>query len=81
MFDFPSDTNLRRGAKNGFAYSPFADIALMVSTLACAAGALMTVVWSIGALVNRMWLEGFVIGPIAFLIQVGLLVAFLRVQS
>jgi len=76
-YDFPPSS----ASRGGFAYSPLADLALIVSMIAAVVGACVTSIATIVALVQGQWLGGLVIGPIAFLLQIGMLVVFLRVQQ
>lgn len=76
-FDFPEI----KSPRTGIAYSAFADFALIVSSAVAAFGALVGVYWSVVTLIQGQWWNGLIIGPMASLLQVGMLVAFLRIQD
>lgn len=80
-YDFPAKESTEPKRRHGFAYSGLADLALIVSTIAAVLSVLITVYIGIVALSYREWLTALVICPIAFLLQVGMLVVFLRVQD
>lgn len=80
-YDFPDTGPGRAARQQGFAYSPLADIALIVSTCATAIGVIVAIFVTIAALAMGQWFNGLVVGPIAVMIQIGILVVFLRVQS
>lgn len=82
-YDFPpsaATTNVG-GAGEGFAYSPLADVALIISSIAAAVGCGVAVLVGIGAIAQVDWFHGLVLAPLGFFLQLGLLVAFLRVQQ
>ena len=80
-YDFP-DTSTRPSMKQqGFAYSPLADLALIVSMIATVCGTIVAAIVAIAAVASGQWFNGLVSGPIAVLIQMGILVVFLRVQQ
>lgn len=68
-------------ARTGFAYSPLADFALLVSMIAATIGSVSTAIGSIVAIFHGHFFEGLFIGPIAFFLQLGMLVTFLRVTK
>ncbi len=82
-YDFPADKQNGQysSANGGFAYSTFADIALIVSTFAASIGACITAIACIVSIFQGQFANGLVVYPIAFLMQVGMLVVFLRVQQ
>lgn len=80
-YDFPDTGETSKGPRTGFAYSPLADIALIVSMIAAVLGACGAALVTIIALVHGQFVYGLFVGPIAFLLQLGMLVVFLRVQQ
>lgn len=82
-YDFPpsaATTNVG-GAGEGFAYSPLADVALIISCIAAAVGCGVAVLVGIGAIAQGDWFHGLFLAPLGFFLQLGLLVVFLRVQQ
>jgi hypothetical protein len=79
-YDFPEPSHKRK-ASGGFAYSPIADLALIVSMFAAAIGACVSGIAAIVAIFQGLYLNGFVVLPIACLLQLGMLVVFIRVQD
>jgi hypothetical protein len=67
--------------KGGFAYSSLANLALIVSTIAGAFSCLLTIYFSLIALSAGQLFHGLILGPIAFFLQLGLVVVFLRIQD
>ena len=78
-YDFPAAKSA--DSRSGFAYSPLADTALLVSTIAAGIGLIGTVVATIFALMRGDFAIGLFWGPVACLVQMGILVVFLRVQD
>jgi hypothetical protein len=78
--DFPPSPDADPQRSRAFPYSPVADIALIAATVAAAAGCLVAVFIGISALAHREYFGAFVYSPIAFFIQLGIVVAFLRIQ-
>jgi hypothetical protein len=76
-YDFAPDPGLHR---RGLAYSPLADLALVVATIVAAVGSLAALIGMGVALWHREWLLGLVACPVAFLYQFALLVVFVRSQ-
>ena len=76
-YDFPNAAGPR---KEGVAYLRLADVALIVSTIAAGFGCLAAVGAGVVALVEGDW-RGLVASPIAFFLQLGLLVVFIRIQD
>lgn len=76
-YDFspPPDTD-----RKGFAYSPLADIALIVGSFVALLGCVVALIATIVGLVKGDFLTGLVIAPIAFFTQLALVVVFARVQ-
>lgn len=72
----PASAEFRR---EGIEYSAIADVALLISALSAAFGCLATL-WMIGVslLVTRVWFDAFLLYPLAFFLQLGMLVVFLR---
>lgn len=79
-FDFPPEEFRGRRTKTGFEYSPLADVALVASMIAAALGVILTAFLALVSLSQGQWLDGLVVKPIACLLQIGMLVVFLRVQ-
>lgn len=79
--DFPDAIPTSNKLQHGFAYSPLADLALIVSMIAAVLGAGGTALMTIIALVQGQFVFGLFFGPVAFLLQLGMLVVFLRVQQ
>ncbi len=80
-YDFPNVSQSHAASNKGFAYSPLADVSLIVSTFAAALGCIaslymMAIKFFSGDLFNAL-----VFWPIAFFLQLGMLVVFLRVQK
>ena len=80
-FRFPETPRENSDRRPGFAWSPLADIALIVSTVAAAIGACISVFFGLIALSQGMFFQALVVAPIGFLIQLGIVVAFLRIQE
>ncbi len=72
----PADPNPR----DGLAYSPLANLALIVGILAAGLGCVVAVIGTIIALVTGQWGTALVVGPLAFFLQLAMLVVFMRVQ-
>ena len=80
-FDFPSVDTLTAGRESGFAYSALADTALIISTFTFAMGAGVSLFWTFAMLFNGQIVISLTYGPLAFFLQLGLVVVFLRVQQ
>lgn len=76
-YDFPLETEERR---QGFAYSAWADMALLVGTAAAAIGAVLAAVLAVVALLQGQFLYGLLVAPLAFFVQLAQFVVFLRIQ-
>ena len=79
-YDFPA-ADQRTNPTGGFAYSPLADAALIVSMIAATIGACGAAIAAIASLIQGQFINGFIVFPIATLLQLGMLVVFLRVQK
>ena len=77
-YDFNSGPRLRR---EGIAYTPLANFALLVGTLAAGLGCLVAVTGSIAGLFQGEWITSLVVCPLAFFLQMAMLVVFVRVQN
>jgi hypothetical protein len=80
-YNFPDPSSAAAPRKTGFAYSPLADLALLVCMIAAvigAGGAGFATIWAIW---KGDFIIGFFWGPIATLLQLGMFVVFLRVQQ
>src|SRR5262249_33099807 len=76
-YDFPpGDTALRRG----LAYSRLANLALVVGIVAAGFGCAVAAVSSVIALLRGEWSLALIAGPLAFFLQLALLVVFVRIQ-
>ena len=80
-FDFPSATTGSGQGKRGIARSALADLALIISTIAASIACIFAIGFSLIALSGGQLFHGLVLGPIAFFLQLGMLVVFLRVQE
>lgn len=80
-YDFVVTAVPASSAREGFAFSPLADLALIVSSIAAALGAFVAAYFTIAMLVTGDWYQGLVTGPLAFFLLLGMLVVFLRVQQ
>ena len=80
-FDFPGGTTGSPSGKSGIAHSPLADIALMISTFAGSIACLIAIGFSLISLSTGQFFNGLGLGPIAFFLQLGMVVVFLRVQE
>jgi hypothetical protein len=79
-YDFPVDSH-KGNPSRGFAYSPLADLALVAGMVAAIIAACGAVIASVVSIFHGQFVNGFVVYPIAFLVQLGVLVVFLRVQQ
>ncbi len=80
-FDFPREKAVSVPGKSGIAHSSLADVALMISTIAASIACLIAIGFSIIALSAGQFFHGLVLGPLAFFLQLGMVVVFLRVQE
>lgn len=76
-YDFPAETS---PARTGFAYSGWADMALLVGTAAAGLGCVFAVIFAVFSLIQGNLLSALVVGPLAFFLQLAQLVVFVRVQ-
>ena len=76
-YDFPPGNP---DPRRGIAFSPIANLALIVGTVAAGLGCGAAVIASIAALINGQWVTALVLGPLAFFLQLAMLVVFVRVQ-
>ena len=67
--------------KSGIAHSSLADFALIVSTIATTFSCLLTLYFGLIELSAGQLFNGLILCPIAFLVQLGMVVAFLRIQE
>lgn len=80
-YDFPPTEKpaTEKFRREGIEYSPLADIALLVSALAAAAGCVVSLfLMGVSLFATRQWLHAFVIFPLSFFLLLGMLVVFLR---
>lgn len=75
--DFPEDSAPRRV---GFAYSTFADLALIISMVATGLGCAAALFFAVVSLLMGSFRDSFV-GFIAFFGQLGMLIVFMRVSD
>ncbi len=80
-YDFHRSEEAALEKRRGFAYSTLADVALLVSMIAAAIGSGLAVLGTVVSLLNAQWLYGLVLGPLAFFLQLGMLVVFLRMMD
>ncbi len=64
----------------GIIYSGLADVALTISSIAAGLGCIGAIIVAIRALTRSHLFEAFVLCPIAFFLQLGMLVVFERVR-
>ena len=76
-YDFPEDPVPRR---EGFAYSSFADVALIISMVAAGLGCAAALFFAVVSLLMGSFRDSFV-GFIAFFGQLGMLIVFMRVSD
>ena len=76
-YDFPPGN---ADPRRGIAYSPLANLALVVGIVAAWLGCAAVVIASVGALMSGQWVAALVVGPLAFFLQLAMLVVFVRVQ-
>jgi len=80
-YDFPPAEKpaAEKFRREGIEYSALADVALLISAIAAAAGCVFSL-WMIGVslFATREWLRAFVVFPLSFFLQLGMLVVFLR---
>jgi hypothetical protein len=76
-YDFPS---LRRNRDPRFVYSRVADLALIVGSVAAGLGCVTTVFAAIRFLLDGNCGAAFLLCPLAFFVQLALMVVFIRVQ-
>ena len=79
-YGFPASSH-KGNPSGGFAYSPLADVALIVSMFAATIGACGAAIAAIAAITQGQFIDGFFIYPIVSLLQLGMLVVFIRVQQ
>jgi hypothetical protein len=79
-YDFPA-SGYNRNTGGGFAYSGVADVALIVSMCAATIGACAAAIAAIVAIAQGQFMNGLLVYPIACLLQLGMLVVFIRVQQ
>lgn len=80
-YDFPSTDTRIHPDKQGLAYTTLADIALIISTGVSGFGCVIALLFSVLSLFQWQFLNGLVLFPMAFFLQLGMLVVFLRVQN
>ena len=80
-YDFPHVNQSDATSNKGFAYSPLADVALIISTFAAAFGCCVSLYMMVIKLISGDVFTAMVFWPIAFFLQLGMLVVFLRVQK
>ena len=79
-YDFPNlpDSTTKR---YDLAYSSLADIALTVSGFTAALGCISTLFYGAVSLINRNFVAALLVAPVAFFLQLGMLVVFIRVSD
>jgi hypothetical protein len=76
-YDFPPAS---ADPRRGIAYSPLANLALVVGIVAAGLGCAVAVLAAVAALLNGQWSNALVVAPLAFFLQLAMLVVFVRVQ-
>lgn len=76
-YDFPDNPTPRR---EGFAYSTFADMALIVSMVAAGLGCVASIYFAVAYLLMGFLSQSFM-ATIAFLLQLGMLIVYMRVSD
>jgi hypothetical protein len=79
-YDFPLDGPEPFTPRRDFAHSTLANIALIVGMIAAGFGCAGTVLGLFVSISNGEWFNALVICPIAFFLQLAMLVVFVRVQ-
>ncbi len=79
-YNFPTEPEqvLKR---TGIADSVWADVALMVGGVAAGFCCLGSVFYALVMLIQGQFLQGFVVAPLAFFLNLAMLVVFLRIQK
>jgi hypothetical protein len=77
-YDFPQPPE--PPAPPGLAYSPLAEVALVVGIVAAGIGCLLAIVAAAVALVQGEWGRALIVSPLAFFLQLAMLVVFVRVR-
>lgn len=80
-YDFPEVDTPAQSSERGFPYNSLANIALLISTVAAGIGMAAALFFSVIALCSGDLCSGLFLGPVAFFVQMGLMVVFLRVQD
>ena len=81
-FDFPPTSDWQpNDSRDSFVWSPLAEMALTISSVAAVFGAFGSVIISLNALAQGNLIAGLLVGPITFFLQLCMLVVFLRVQK
>jgi hypothetical protein len=79
-YDFPSEPDRALG-RAGIAYSAWADVALMVGGVVAGLSCVGSVFYSLAMLIQGKFLLGLLVGPVAFFLNLAMLVVFLRIQK
>lgn len=80
-FRFPETAAEDANRRPGFEWSPLADIALSVSTVAAVLATLCAFYYGAISLFAGNLVNALVVAPISVLVLLGIVVAFLRVQE
>ena len=80
-YRFPATAAEDSNRRPGFEWSPLADIALSVSTVAAVLATLCAFYFGVISLFASNLLDALVVAPISVLILLGIVVVFLRVQK
>ena len=80
-FRFPETAARDSNRRPGFAWSPLADIALSVSTVAAVLATLCAFYYGAISLFAGNLIDALVVAPIFVVILLGIVVVFLRVQE
>jgi uncharacterized membrane protein YvbJ len=80
-YDFESASMQVVSRRAGIAYSPMADIALHISMVSAVCGCVASVFVGIASLLHGEILAPLIYCPIAFFLQLGMFVVFVRVRT
>jgi hypothetical protein len=79
-YDFPLGGPEPAAPRRDFAHSTLANIALIVGMIAAGFGCAGAVLGFVVSLSNGEWVNAFFVAPLAFFLQLAMLVVFVRVQ-
>jgi hypothetical protein len=79
-YDFPAELSIVL-QRTGIAYSAWADIALMIGGIVAGISSAAAVFYSLTMLIQCNFFQALVVGPVAFFLNLAMLVVFLRIQK